>query len=194
MVIYGEIAKQCQSIAIPCRYRVRSDMLLDNSGDDPQCNAVFLIQVGNGKADIILSSGSAPIIAGMCYGIGTVAKADIHNALMDMGDLPGIFALNTAFLKIVILAVAGYAFDVGFNSDVLRLCAVNLQHAYQSLVAHSIAVMSIADPVPRKVASQNGCLHAKHFDPDDLLRHSDHTGFYHASVIDTILSVTVLAK
>ena len=97
MVIYGEIAKQCQSIAIPCRYRVRSDMLLDNSGDDPQCNAVFLIQVGNGKADIILSSGSAPIIAGMCYGIGTVAKADIHNALMDMGDLPGIFALNMLF-------------------------------------------------------------------------------------------------
>lgn len=88
MVINGEIAKQCQSIAIPCRYRVRSDMLLDNSGDDPQCNAVFLIQVGNGKADIILSSGSAPIIAGMCYGIGPVAKADIHNALMDMGDLP----------------------------------------------------------------------------------------------------------
>ena len=155
MVIYGEIAKQCQSIAIPCRYRVRLDMLLDNSGDDPQRNAMFLIQVGNGKADIILSSGSAPIIAGMCYGIGPVAKADIHNALMDMGDLPGIFALNTAFLEIVILAVAGYAFDVGFNSDVLRLCAVNLQHAYQSLVAHSIAVMSIADPVPRKVASQN---------------------------------------
>lgn len=155
MVIYGEIAKQCQSIAIPCRYRVRSDMLLDNSGDNPQRNAMFLIQVGNGKADIILSSGSAPIIAGMCYGIGPVAKADIHNALMDMGDLPGIFALNTAFLEIVILAVAGYAFDVGFNSDTLRLCAVNLQHAYQSLVAHSIAVMSIADPVPRKVASQN---------------------------------------
>ena len=24
MMIYGEIAKQCQSIAIPCRYRVRS--------------------------------------------------------------------------------------------------------------------------------------------------------------------------
>ena len=88
MVIYGEIAKQCQSIAIPCRYRVRSDMLLDNSGDDSQRNAMFLIQVGNGKADIILSSGSAPIIAGMCYGIGPVAKADIHNALMDMGDLP----------------------------------------------------------------------------------------------------------
>ena len=109
MVIYGEIAKHCQSIAIPCRYRVRSDMLLDNSGDDPQRNAMFLIQVGNGKADIILSSGSAPIIAGMCYGIGPVAKADIHNALMDMGDLPGIFALNTAFLEIVILAVAGYA-------------------------------------------------------------------------------------
>ena len=76
MVIYGEIAKQCQSIAIPCRYRVRSDMLLDNSGDDPQRNAMFLIQVGNGKADIILSSGSAPIIAGMRYGIGTVAKAE----------------------------------------------------------------------------------------------------------------------
>ena len=74
MVIYGEIAKQCQSIAIPCRYRVRSDMLLDNSGDDPQCNAVFLIQVGNGKADIILSSGSAPIITGMRYGIGPLLR------------------------------------------------------------------------------------------------------------------------
>ena len=140
MVIYGEIAKQCQSIAIPCRSRVRSVMLLDNSGDDPQRNAVFLIQMGNGKADIILSSGSAPSISGMRYGIGTVAKADIHNALMDMGDLPGIFALNTAFLEIVILAVAGYAFDVGLDPDTLRLCAVNLQHAIRSLVSHSRAV------------------------------------------------------
>lgn len=155
MGIYDEIAKQCQSVAILCRCSDRSDMLLDDSGDDPCGDTAFFVQMSNDETDIILSSGSAPIIAGMCYGIGTVAKVDIHSALMDMGDLPGIFALNTAFLEIVILAVAGYAFDVGFNSDVLRLCAVNLQHAYQSLVAHSIAVMGIADPVPRKVASQN---------------------------------------
>ena len=59
MGIGDEIAKQCQSIAIPCRYRVRSDILLDNSGDDPQRNAMFLIQVGNGKADIIQNIGLA---------------------------------------------------------------------------------------------------------------------------------------
>lgn len=144
-------------------------MLLDNSGDDPQRNAVFLIQMGNGKADIILSSGSAPIITGMRYGIGTVAKADIHNALMDMGDFSCVLALDTAFAEIIISAVTCYTFDVGLDPDLLRISTVNFQYTHQHMISHGKAVIGVADPVPRKIAGENIRLYAEYFDPDDSL-------------------------
>ena len=78
-------------------------MLLDNSGDDPQRNAVFLIQMGNGKADIIFFPGHSPVITGMGNRVDTVVEPDEHNAVPHIGHSAGIFALQDAFIQIALV-------------------------------------------------------------------------------------------
>ena len=83
-------------------------MLLDDSGDDPCGDTAFFVQMSNDETDIILSSGSAPVIAGVGDGVGTVAESDIHNAFIDMGDFSCVLALDTAFSEIIIPVVTCY--------------------------------------------------------------------------------------
>lgn len=169
MGIYDEIAKQCQSVAILCRCSDRSDMLLDDSGDDPCGDAAFFVQMGNNEADVILSPGPASVIAGVGDGVGTVAESDIHNAFIDMGDLSCVLALDTAFAEIIIPVVTCYTFDVGLDPDLLRISTVNFQYTHQHMISHGETVIGVTDPVPRKVAGLDRRLHAKYLDPDDPL-------------------------
>ena len=146
MGIYDEIAKQCQSVAILCRCSDRSDMLLDDSGNDPCGDAAFFVQMGNDETDIILSPGPAPVIAGVGDGVGAVAEADIHNAFIDMGDFSCILALDTAFAEIIIPVVTCYTLDVGLDPDLLRIGTINFQYTHQHMISHGETVIGVADP------------------------------------------------
>ena len=51
--------------------------------------------------------------------------------------------------------------------------------------------MSVADPVPGKVAGQNRALHPKHLHTDDLFRHSDDPGLDNPALVDAVHPIGV---
>ncbi len=52
--------------------KINLQMLLDDSGDDADCNTALFINVRYGKADIIFFARCSAVIAGMGNGIDTV--------------------------------------------------------------------------------------------------------------------------
>ena len=92
--------------------RTELQILFDDTGDDSHRNAAFFINVGDGKADIILFPRHAPVIAGVCHGVDPISKADINHSFVYIRDLSRIFALDAAFLEIVPVGVFRNALNV----------------------------------------------------------------------------------
>ena len=106
-------------------YEVPLQILLNNSRNDTYGHASFFIQLRNSKADIILFAGCAVVEAGVGYRIDAVGKADVDHTLIHVSDLAGVFALDTAFLQIVMAGVLGDALDISFDADVFRIIPVH---------------------------------------------------------------------
>ena len=107
-------------------------ILADNTGNDPHSHAALLINAGNDKADVVLFPGTAAVVAGMSNGVDSVGKPDIHHALVDVGNVPGILALDPAQAEIV-LPCAGYASDVRFDGNMLDILPLYAEDTRQYL-------------------------------------------------------------
>lgn len=76
-----------------------SQILPDDSGNDPHSHAPFFINPGDSKAHIILFAGSPVVIAGVGHSVHAVGQPDIDHAFMYVRDLAGILALDAAFFS-----------------------------------------------------------------------------------------------
>lgn len=123
-------------------------MLLDNTGDDAHRHAAFFINVGDGKGHIILLSGHSPVEAGMGNRICSVVQSDIYNAFMHIGNLAGIFALDTALLQIGTVRIFRYAFYIRLDCDVLDIIPIHFKDFDKDFITDRKTVVGITDPVP----------------------------------------------
>ena len=157
-------------------------VLPDDPRDDAHGYATLHVQAGDGKGHIILFPGHPVVIAGVGHRIDAVGKSDIDDALVDIGDLAGVLALDAALLQVVPVGVFRSALDVSPDAQVFRTLAPHAEDADQHLIAHSKTLMGVADPVPGQIPGQDGALDAEHFHADDFLSHGDHTGLHNAVI------------
>lgn len=141
--------------------------LPNDPGNDPYSHAPFFINLGDGKAHIILLVGSPIVVAGVGHSVYAVRQPDINHA--------GIYALDAAFFQIVMVGVLGDAFDVSPDAHIFQTVTAHVQDAYKHLVSHKKALMGISNPIPGQVAGHDGARHPENFYSDDLLSHGDYT-------------------
>ena len=95
-------------------------VLPDDPRDDAHGYATLHVQAGDGKGHIILFPGHPVVIAGVGHRIDAVGKPDIDDALVDIGDLAGVLALDAALLQVVPVGVFRSALDVSPDAQVFR--------------------------------------------------------------------------
>ena len=113
-------------------------ILFDDSGDDADGDAAFLIQTGNGKADVVFFSGHSPVIAGVGNRVDTVVEPDEHNAVPHIGHSAGIFALQDAFIQIALVGGGRNAADICCDGNMVDVVAVNGEHTDKNTVADAV--------------------------------------------------------
>lgn len=74
-----------------------SDILLNNSRNQPHCYVSVCINSRNHEADFIFLAGHPVIVAAMGNGIDADVETDEDSALVDVCNRSGIFTLNLAF-------------------------------------------------------------------------------------------------
>lgn len=125
--------------------------MFDDSGDDADCDSLFFVQTGNGKADIIFLARCTQIIAGVGNGIDAVIEPDVDNAAPHIGDPPGIPALGLAFLHIVQVCGRGHAAHISGDGQALQTAAVDGKDTDQDAAAHTEMLAGIAQPLPGEI-------------------------------------------
>ena len=93
-----------------------------------------------------------------------VVQADIYNALMHIGNLACIFALDAALLQIGTVGVFRYAFYIRFDCDVLDSIPIYFKDFDQDFITDRKTLVGVSDPVPGQVSCRNGAFHSKGFD------------------------------
>ena len=93
--------------AIPLQLNI----LLNNPRDQSHRHIPVRINPCHHKADFILLSRKAIIVAAMSDCVDADMEADENSAFMDVRDGSGVFALNFALTQILFAGVAVYALD-----------------------------------------------------------------------------------
>lgn len=159
-------------------------ILFDDSGDDADGDAAFLIQTGNGKADVVFFSGHSPVIAGVGNRVDTVVEPDEHNAVAHIGHSAGIFALQDAFIQIALVGGGRNAADICCDGNMVDVAAVNGEHTDKNTVADAVILAGVTEPCGRQIAGENRTLHAEHFHTQDFFRNANDARLYDAPLID----------
>ena len=102
--------------------------MTNNTSNDPHRYSALFINTGNDKADVVLLSGTAAVVAGMGDSVDAVGKPDIHHALVDVGNRAGVFALNPAQAEIVLPGV-GYTAQIRLDGNMLNILPVDTENA-----------------------------------------------------------------
>lgn len=166
-------------------------ILFDDSGDDADGNAAFLVQTGDGKADSVLFSGHSPVIAGVGNCVDAVIKTDEHNAVAHIGHSAGIFALQNTLIQIALVGIGQNAADVRCDGDAVDVAAVNGKYTDKDPVADAVIFVGVAEPCVRQISRKDRALHAEYIYPQRLFRDTDDTGLYDPPFIDQGLAVLI---
>lgn len=97
-----------------------SDILLNNSRNQPHCYVPLRVNPRNHEADFIFLAGHPVVIAAVGDCVDADVEADEDSALMDVCDRSGIFALNLAFSQVLFAGVAVHALDVRFYGNIFK--------------------------------------------------------------------------
>ena len=159
-------------------------ILFDDSGDDADGDAAFLIQTGNGKADVVFFSGHSPVIAGVGNRVDTVVEPDEHNAVPHIGHSAGVFALQDTFIQIALVGGGRNAADICCDGNMVDVIAVNGEHTDKNTVADAVILAGVTEPCGRQIAGENRTLHAEHFHTQDFFRNANDARLYDASFIN----------
>ncbi len=92
-------------------------ILPDNPGNDAHSHAMLFINPCYSEAHIILFARGAVVVAGVRHSIDTIGEADVDDTFMYVRHLAGIFALDAAFLQVVMAGVLGHTLDIRPDAD-----------------------------------------------------------------------------
>ena len=92
--------------------------------------------------------------------------------------------LVTSRKPLIVAGGGGNTAGVYLNRDMFQVLALNPQNTDEDAIPHTEMLSGIPNPLPGEAPRHNGALHAEHLDPDHLFSHSNHTGLYHAALID----------
>lgn len=127
---------------------VKLNILLNNPRDQSHRHIPVRINPCHHKADFILLSRKAIIVAAMGDCVDADMEADENSAFMDVRDRSGVFALNFALTQILFAGVAVYALDIRLYRDVFKGVELDAQDADKDLLAHMEVLGGISHPVP----------------------------------------------
>ncbi len=130
--------------AIPLQLNI----LLNNPRDQSHRHIPVRINPCHHKADFILLSRKAIIVAAMSDCVDADMEADENSAFMDVRDGSGVFSLNLALTQILFAGVAVYALDICLYRDVFEGVELDAQDAHKDLLTHMEALSGIPHPVP----------------------------------------------
>ena len=102
---------------------LKSKVLFNDSCNDSKRDAALFIYVGDGKRNIIFLAGHTAVVTGMRNGVDAVREANENNTFMNICNFPNVFALHTAFIKVV-LPVLRNAFHIGFYGEAFNVAAI----------------------------------------------------------------------
>lgn len=97
-----------------------SDILLNNSRNQPHCYVPLRVNPRNHEADFIFLAGHPVVIAAVGDCIDADVETDEDSALVDVRDRPGIFALDLAFAQVLLAGVSVHALDVCLYGNILQ--------------------------------------------------------------------------
>ena len=162
-------------------------MAFDDSGDEAQRDAVFLIDSGDTEADRIQSAGHVDGTIELSLGIDAHLKADEEHAVFHAGNDTEIVGVGSDLLQGCPIGILRCLFDGEVDRiDIPLLVVRNIHDPGNDQVAGGVQIRNVREPFPGDIAGIDLSIHTASFhrhgvvaDTQNTARHQD-TGLYTA--------------